>query len=149
MEDQARRADILEDLKNDVADTFEKYVSEFDLKESIYGSAYKDKLSKARSDFYLDEGMIRPGQFVEWKPGLKNKRKPEYHQPVIVMELLDEPIYDKRAEAGSPYFREPLDIILGFFDSDDDFVAYHFDSRRFKVVEGLEPSSEVEVDGGR
>lgn len=52
MEDQARRADILEDLKNDVADTFEKYVSEFDLKESIYGSAYKGKLSKARSDFY-------------------------------------------------------------------------------------------------
>jgi len=37
-------------------------------------------------------------------------------------------------DSGSPYFREPLDIVLGFLNGDGDFITYHFDSRRFAPV---------------
>ena len=41
---------------------------------------------------------------------------------------------DAGNDSGSPYFREPLDIVLGFVDGDGDFITYHFDSRRFAPV---------------
>jgi hypothetical protein len=34
------------------------------------------------------------GQFVKWKPGLRNKTFPDYGEPAIVMVVLAEPIFD-------------------------------------------------------
>ena len=86
-------------------------------------------------DFY--ESITRshdftPGSFAKWKSGLRNKKKPRYDEPIIIMEMLEEPILAPGEDAGSAYFREPLDMIAGFIDSDDDFVIFHFDSRRFE-----------------
>jgi hypothetical protein len=78
---------------------------------------------------------FRPGQIVRWKPGLKNKRRPEYNEPVVVIEKLTEPAYDTSQGAGSAYYRERLDIILGFIDNDNEMIAFHFDSRRFEPLE--------------
>lgn len=75
------------------------------------------------------------GDIVVWKEGLKNRRMPNYGQRAIVVSRLEEPVFDGNTESGSAYFREPLDLILGFFDGDDDFVIFHFDSRRFEKVE--------------
>jgi hypothetical protein len=72
------------------------------------------------------------GDIVTWKEGLKNKGRPKYNEPVIVVSILEEHVFDKENQAGSPYFREPLDIILGTYDSDGDFALYHYDSRRFR-----------------
>ena len=74
------------------------------------------------------------GDFVQWKPGLKNKKRPRYNQPAIIMELLDHPVFDTEKDSGSPYFREPLDMVIGFLDSDNDFMLFHCDSRRFEPV---------------
>ncbi len=74
-----------------------------------------------------------PGQLVQWKPGLKNRRVPLYGQPVVVVEALAEPVLTD-ADSGSQYYREPLDIALGIVDQGDDFDVFHFDSRRFEAV---------------
>lgn len=75
---------------------------------------------------------FREGDIVRWKPDLKNRKKPEYGEPAIVLELLMDPIYDAERSSGSAYFREPLDIVLGMMDEDDELIFFHFDSRRFE-----------------
>lgn len=82
---------------------------------------------------------FRPGQIVQWKPGMKNRRLPEYGEAAIVMEVLNPPVYDTSTELeGTSLFREPLTLLLGINDKDGDFLTFHFDGRRF----------EVSLDGG-
>lgn len=78
---------------------------------------------------------FKPGDLVEWRPGLRNK-KAEYGEPMIVLSVLDVPIFDGEANSGSLYFREPLDIITGRIDSNGDFFNLYYDSRRLKLYEG-------------
>lgn len=76
-----------------------------------------------------------PGMLVQWKPGLKNKRRPQYGQPGIVVEVLDEPVLDANLGGGSAYFREPLDLAAALLDEEGDLDVYWFDSRRFEPFE--------------
>jgi hypothetical protein len=72
------------------------------------------------------------GQFVKWKPGLKNRRFPDYGEPAIVTAILPSPIFDPgEVTAGSPYFQEPLTFVLGTY-RDDEFLEFRLDSRRFE-----------------
>jgi hypothetical protein len=71
-------------------------------------------------------------QFVKWKPGLKNRKFPDYGEPAIVTAVLPTPIFDPgEVSAGSPYFQEPLSFVLGTY-RDDDFLEFRLDSRRFE-----------------
>ena len=83
----------------------------------------------------LKKNSFKPNQLVRWKEGLKNKALPEYNQPAIVWENLPKPLFDNpRAHvAESPYFHEPLDIVLGVMD-EHEFVLLHYDSRRFEPI---------------
>ena len=85
---------------------------------------------KQAFETFNQKNTFKPGDIVEWKPGMKHKRS---EGPFIVVEVLDEPIIDTNAEAGSAYFREPLDIVLGCFVSGD-FVTFYYDSRRMQPV---------------
>ena len=78
---------------------------------------------------------FKPNQFVRWKQGLKNKALPEYNQPAIIWEILSKARFDnaKGHGAESPYFYEPLDIMLGVMD-EDEFVLLHYDSRRLEPI---------------
>ncbi len=77
--------------------------------------------------------QFQPGQLVQWKKGLKNKRTPEYGEPVVVVQVLAEAVYEqKETSAGSPYFREPLTLVAGEVDKDGDFLCFHYDARRFE-----------------
>jgi uncharacterized protein (DUF952 family) len=72
------------------------------------------------------------GQFVKWKPGLKNRKFPDYGEPVIVTAVLPSAIFDPNENAAaSPYFQEPLTIIIGTY-RDDDFLEFRIDGRRFE-----------------
>ena len=52
------------------------------------------------------------------------------------MEVLETTIYDDEQRAGSTYFREPLDIVIGLLDDEDgDFITFYFDSRRLQLVD--------------
>ena len=72
------------------------------------------------------------GDLVQWKPGLKNKRRPADGEPMIVVEVLDEPAMDAEQSSGSPYFREPLNLVGAIRDDDGDFMILHYDKRRFE-----------------
>lgn len=84
---------------------------------------------------------FNPGDLVTWKPGLKNRRVPRSNQPAVVLDVLTEPVFDSERDSGSPYFREPLDIVLGVFIDEGphrgDFLNWHFDSRRFQPWENV------------
>jgi hypothetical protein len=72
------------------------------------------------------------GQFVRWKPGLKNRKFPDYGEPGVVRAVLPCPIFDPAAnEAGSPYFHEPLDLVIAVF-RDEDLLEFRLDGRRFE-----------------
>jgi hypothetical protein len=79
---------------------------------------------------------FQPRQLVKWKKGLKNKKLPKEGQPAIVLEVLTAPLDQVERDSGSPYFREPLDIVLGVIDEDEDFMIFHFDKRRFEPYSG-------------
>lgn len=82
----------------------------------------------------MEKNNFKPGDIVDWKPGMKNKAT---YGPFVVVEVLDSPIFDGENSAGSPYFREPLDIILGkVADDRERFVTHFYDSRRMEVIEG-------------
>lgn len=98
-------------------------------------------VQRLRAIYHLfqDKEEFTPGDFVVWKDGLKNRRLPNYGQKGIVIQCLDEPIFDGNKESGSPYYREPLDIVVGFFDEDDDFMIFYYDSRRFTKLDVSDP----------
>lgn len=78
---------------------------------------------------------LSEGQLVQWKEGLRNKRRPRYGEPAVLVEFLKSPVFDEENGSGSAYFHEPLDVVLGFLDDDGDFVLFHYDKRRFKPFE--------------
>ncbi|GEM_PF-734640 len=94
------------------------------------------KAAKARALYqrFMRKHEFRPGQLVSWKAELRNRKFPAYGECGVVVSLLPEPVMDAGNDSGSPYFREPLDIVIGFIDGDGDFITYHFDSRRFAPV---------------
>lgn len=75
---------------------------------------------------------FRKGQFVQWKPGLKNRNLPDYGEPAIITAVMPGPIFDpsENAEAG-PYFHEPLTLIIGTLQ-DGDLLEFLVDRRRFE-----------------
>ena len=51
----------------------------------------------------------------------------------MVIDVLQQAVYDHEERgAGSSYFREPLDIVLGIVDEEGDFLVFYLDSRRFE-----------------
>lgn len=78
-----------------------------------------------------EENTFRPGDLVEWKPGMQNRRT---SGPFIVVKVLDEPVFggEEHESSGHPLFREPLDIVCGLIATDGEFLCLHCDSRRFR-----------------
>ena len=79
---------------------------------------------------------FRPGDLVTWKTGMKNRLQPKTGKPAVVMQMLDSPVRDTERDAGSAYFNETLDMVLGIIleegKNKGDFLEWHFDSRRFQ-----------------
>lgn len=109
------------------------------LKRGEKGKVLSSKIPRQRQRVeelysqFTKRHSFQVGQLVRWKPGLRNRVRPLYDQPGIVIEILDEPVRDLE-KTGSSYYREPLDIVVGIIDEDGDFVFYHFDSGRFEPL---------------
>ena len=84
----------------------------------------------------LDQyNVFSKGQFVMWKPGLKNRKFPDYGEPSIVTAVLPTPIFDPSENASaSPYFHEPLTLVIAVF-RDDDLLEFRVDGRRLEPVD--------------
>lgn len=78
-----------------------------------------------------------PGDIVTWKEGLRNKKHPVKGKAGIVVKVLDTPVHDMEVSSGSPYYREPLDIVVGIIDDDGDLICFHNDGRRFTHIPPL------------
>ena len=83
-------------------------------------------------DAFLRKENFKQGQIVVWKENMRNRKKPEYGQPVIVVDVLKEPLKDL-SSPGSAYFNEPLDLVIGFFDEYGDWIVLHVDARCFEL----------------
>ncbi len=81
---------------------------------------------------FVKEYNFTKGDIVVWKNNLKNKIRPAYGEPCFVLDILQTPAIDEEKSAGTPYFNEPLDLVLGMIDEDGDFVVFHYDKRRFE-----------------
>ena len=116
--------DQIQQLKNAVAQqdskaTDEEYVTK--LKEKL------DILLSPCPDF-------ERGDIVKWRKGLKNRKYPKEEQLCMVAEVLSEPKIGER-DSGSPYFGEPLDLVLALLDDEKkDLLLFHYDKRRFEIV---------------
>jgi hypothetical protein len=78
--------------------------------------------------------VFQKGQLVRWKKGLKDRRIPREDEPAIVVRVLDEVIFDEQKESGSPYFKDPLDVVLGVIH-EGQFLMYHYNSHKFEPYE--------------
>lgn len=94
----------------------------------------KEKLNALRQKFE-EKNEFKPGDIVRWKPEMQNKKYPLYGGCAVVLEKLGAPVVAEDKEGDSPYFMEPLDLVLGHVDSDGDFLIFHYDSRRFEHAE--------------
>jgi len=92
-------------------------------------------LEKKFADFLHKSEPFGVGDKVRWKKGLKNRKYPKEGQTCLVVEVLETPIIQDTKDSGSPYFREPLDLILALLSDEGELMLYHYDKRRFEVVE--------------
>jgi hypothetical protein len=134
---QADPGDLSPEIARALADPdFERYIDHL-VSERI---AETERAKRPETREHLRELFKRlqlrhdfaPGQLVQWKQGLKNRRLPEYGVPVIVLEVLSEPVTDAENGAGSAYFREPLSLVLGVLLQSGDLGRYHYDGQRFE-----------------
>jgi hypothetical protein len=109
---------------------------------AIHAANERSSKTRYRKIKELFDRLHRPnrfakGQLVKWKPGLRNKAFPDYGEPAIVMAVLADAVFDaSENSAASPYFREPLTIIIGTY-ADDDLVEFYVDGRRFEPIQPL------------
>ncbi|MDM8558999.1 hypothetical protein [Candidatus Parabeggiatoa sp. HSG14] len=101
------------------------------------GEPYEElsKLKQKVDSFLQEPSKFNTGDVVKWKKGLKNKKYPKEEQLAMVVQELEEPVIQGERDSGTPYFREPLDLILGVLDQEDDLMLFHYDKRRFEIVE--------------
>lgn len=94
-----------------------------------------DRLKEAFESL-SESHVFTVGDIVKWKNGLKNRKLPKYNEPGIVIEYIpDGEIFLGEKDAGTPYFREPLNLLVGLIHEDGGFLIYHFDARRFEPWE--------------
>jgi len=93
-----------------------------------------DVLKQKVNAFLADSDKFKPGDIVRWKKGLKNRKYPKENQSCYVINVLENPIIQDARDPGSPYYREPLDLVLALLDEDSDLVLFHYDKRRFEKV---------------
>lgn len=99
------------------------------------GKHYDELEEKVNLFLNRQEEAIEVGDLVTWKRGLKNKKYPQEGQSAKVIEVLSTPLINDKEDSGSPYFAEKLNLVLAILDEDGELLLYHYDKRRFQVVE--------------
>lgn len=100
--------------------------------------SYDFSILKENIDDYLQKEEFKVGDIVMWKSEeLKNRKLPKLKEQAIIVEILEEAIFDNAEDrdSGSPFFHEPLDIRVAVIDSTGDISMYYYDSKRFQKIE--------------
>lgn len=77
--------------------------------------------------------QFKVGDLITWKPGMRSHKWPVAGEPVVVTMILDQTVYETvDKNHGTPYWREPMDIKIGWIDPEGgEFLEFHADSRRY------------------
>lgn len=98
-----------------------------------YALAHLEKMKADMQDglsVFNEKNTFHPGQFIQWKPGMKTLRFPDYGIPVIVIEVLCVPrMLD--SDSGSAHAPAKFDLVFGMVNGNGEFLHYYADSRRF------------------
>jgi len=112
--------------------------SQFDIQDpDIHAARVEQRIEQLTDRFasFSEIHVFEPGDIVEWKPGLKISRYPEYGEPAIVIQVGTDGLTDIEPHGtGSAYANERYDIILAVIDGEGDFSQHRFDSRRLRKV---------------
>lgn len=88
---------------------------------------------------YERPANFKAGDLVTWKPGMKNRNFPANGEPVVVIQVLAEPVFGGTNYEGSVEFREPLTLRIGCLDENDgEFMVFHVDGARFELYDTAE-----------
>lgn len=83
---------------------------------------------------YTEEYTPQLGDVVQWKDTMKDRKVPQYNEPAVIVEVLDEPLNgyeDKDVNFAQMYATCYYDIVIGIME-DGEFFTYLADSRRFE-----------------
>jgi hypothetical protein len=95
--------------------------------EVATSSDYPTLLSEALA-LYQDIQQFSRGDFVQWKPMMRNRRYPLESVPAIVVDRVDPPI---TTDADGDRLVEPRDLLIAVLDGDREFVLAQVPARRF------------------
>jgi hypothetical protein len=126
---------LSEKEKKDVLEQIVTLIQDEKSNGDVYNDEYTDRLTHLYNSIKKSY-HFKQGDLVRWKNGLKNKKLPKENQPAIVIETLKEPLENTETDPGSTYFKEPLDIVLGFI-ADGVFITFYYDKRRFEPYKRL------------
>lgn len=95
----------------------------------------KPELLRICLEEYLEDNDIQVGQFVTWKPHMKNMRLPDTDDVAIVVEVIkDAPVLNTMGGDGTASHGDRRDIVVGVVDEDGDFMLFVLNSKRLRVV---------------
>ncbi len=103
--------------------------------EDIISNEEKERLLFDSLKSYNISHTHNVGDLVQWKEGLKNKTRPGYGEPAIVVDVLSQAFNDIEAPVASPYHKENLDIKLAVIvlnDKTPQFLTFYYDKQRFE-----------------
>lgn len=88
---------------------------------------------KKAFDIFAEVNTFLPGDIIEWKPGMRNRRT--IGPCIVIRQYEDGNIPVNKEESGMSGFMEPLDLAVGVIDeTDNEFMIFHVDSRRMQHV---------------
>lgn len=118
-----------QDNKDEAKELLKKLIKS-SLADSDTKPVSKEELLK-RYTKYNERYKFKAGDIVTWKEGLQDRAHPKANEPAIVIEIIDPPILDETKDAGSPYFRNYYDLVLGVIVKEKFLISHHI-SNRFK-----------------
>lgn len=91
-----------------------------------------DALLHAYADFHNEaEKHLAPGMLVQWKPRMRSRSIPAYHEPCVVMRLIERREVMVDSESGFQACIDRVDMEIGLFDPEGDLIVMTVDKRRF------------------
>lgn len=103
-----------------------------------WGSGGTPEELKKMGDLYLTQYKFKPGDLVQWKPGLKNVKSISYGHPAVVLEFIPGRRSNRTERLyGTAYDDIPEDIRCGIIDADTGkFMTFWYESARLEPYEG-------------
>jgi hypothetical protein len=139
--------DLLEELAaveeltaNDIDRIFSEHHARMSERNGEESSPHRWRIATLRNAYhrYTDDTYppLAPGEIVVWKAGLRNRGVPSYGEPAIVVDVFDNSVEKMVEHRGQAISLDIIDIVIGTYDEDGDFLLVCTDSQRLERWDG-------------